>query len=373
MKQVELIDISKSYDKQTNVLNEINLSINKGEFFVLVGPSGCGKSTLLRMVAGLEEISGGVLKLNDEVANHLPPKNRNLSMVFQNYALYPHLTVEQNILFGLNVKKVDKKEQQRKLKETADMIGLSELLKRKPRELSGGQRQRVALARAVVSEAPLCLMDEPLSNLDAKLRAHMRIEIRKLQRKLGLTMIYVTHDQVEAMTMGDRIMVLNDGRVQQVGKPITLYNEPANTFVASFIGSPKMNMGKAELSVDNQQIIVEEKLTFDLSPSDLRRIPSDKKTTIGIRAEHIYPATEHDATHNLEVAGVEQLGNETMIVFEEFGGQLWNAKWPGQWVINPGDKVPVKISVQNFCFFDADNGQLLQSAYKGQEQEVVAQ
>ena len=212
MRQVELIDISKSYDKQTNVLNEMNLSINKGEFFVLVGPSGCGKSTLLRMIAGLEEITGGVLKLNGEVANHLPPKNRNLSMVFQNYALYPHLTVEQNILFGLDVKKVNKREQQRRLlRETAEMIGLSELLKRKPKELSGGQRQRVALARSVVSEAPLCLMDEPLSNLDAKLdRAlYAGVEIRRLQRKLGLTMIYVTHDQVEAMTMGDRIMVLN--------------------------------------------------------------------------------------------------------------------------------------------------------------------
>ena len=373
MKQVELIDISKSYDKQTNVLNEINLSINKGEFFVLVGPSGCGKSTLLRMIAGLEEITGGVLKLNDEVANHLPPKNRNLSMVFQNYALYPHLTVEQNILFGLDVKKVNKKEQQKRLLETAEMIGLSELLKRKPKELSGGQRQRVALARSVVSEAPLCLMDEPLSNLDAKLRAHMRVEIRRLQRKLGLTMIYVTHDQVEAMTMGDRIMVLNGGNVQQVGKPITLYNEPANTFVASFIGSPKMNMGNAELSVENKQIIVENKLTFHLTQTDIQRIPSTEKTTIGIRAEHIYPANELNATHYLEVASVEQLGNETMIVFEEIGNQLWNAKWPGQWIINPGDKVPVNIPVENFCFFDAENGQLIQPAYKGQEQGVVAQ
>ncbi|MBS4178862.1 ABC transporter ATP-binding protein [Lederbergia citrea] len=372
MKQVELIDVSKSYDKQTNVLNEIHLSINRGEFFVLVGPSGCGKSTLLRMIAGLEEITGGVLKLNGEMANHLPPKNRNLSMVFQNYALYPHLTVEQNILFGLDVKKVNKKEQQKRLTETAEMIGLSELLKRKPKELSGGQRQRVALARSVVSEALLCLMDEPLSNLDAKLRAHMRVEIRSLQRKLGLTMIYVTHDQVEAMTMGDRIMVLNDGKVQQIGQPITLYNEPANTFVASFIGSPKMNMGKAELFVEKRQIIIENKLKFHLSPTDLMNIPSDKKMTVGIRAEHIYPASEHNATHYLEVANVEQLGNETMIVFEELNGQLWNAKWPGQWMIHPGDKVPVHISVQNFCFFHAETGQLIQPAYKEQEQEVVA-
>ncbi len=247
MKQVELINLSKSYEKQTEVLNEINLSIDEGEFFVLVGPSGSGKSTLLRMIAGLEDITSGVLKINEKVVNHLPPKDRDLSMVFQNYALYPHLSVEQNILFGLHAKKVAKKEQQKRLHETADMMGLGSLLKRKPKQLSGGQRQRVALARSVVSECPLCLMDEPLSNLDAKLRAHMRMEIRRLQKRLGLTMVYVTHDQVEAMTMGDRIMVLNEGKIQQVGDPITLYNEPANLFVASFIGSPKMNMGQAKI------------------------------------------------------------------------------------------------------------------------------
>lgn len=185
MVAVEMKDISKSYDKQKSVIDQISLSIEEGEFFVLVGPSGSGKSTLLRMIAGLEEISGGVLKMNNQVVNHLPPKDRNLSMVFQNYALYPHLTVEQNILFGLRAKKVDKMEQQKRLQETAEMMGLSDLLKRKPKQLSGGQRQRVALARSVVSEAPICLMDEPLSNLDAKLRAHMRIEIRRLQKSLG--------------------------------------------------------------------------------------------------------------------------------------------------------------------------------------------
>lgn len=190
MGQIDLVDISKSYDKQKNVLDEINLSIEEGEFFVLVGPSGSGKSTLLRMIAGLEDITSGTLKISNEVVNHLPPKDRNLSMVFQNYALYPHLSVEQNILFGLNAKKVDKEEQQKRLIETAEMMGLSELLKRKPKELSGGQRQRVALARSVVSEAPLCLMDEPLSNLDAKLRGQMRMEIRRLQKRLGMTMVY---------------------------------------------------------------------------------------------------------------------------------------------------------------------------------------
>src|SRR5699024_3165580 len=222
------------------------------------GPSGSGKSTLLRMIAGLEDITDGIIKINERAVNHLPPKDRNLSMVFQNYALYPHLTVEQNILFGMRAKKVNKQEQQKRLNETCQMMEISNLLKRKPKELSGGQRQRVALARSVVSEAPLCLMDEPLSNLDAKLRAHMRIEIKRLQKRLGLTMIYVTHDQVEAMTMGDRIMVLNNGRIQQVGDPITLYNKPANLFVASFIGSPKMNMGKATFT--GEQVIIERKI-----------------------------------------------------------------------------------------------------------------
>lgn len=367
MKQVELTQVSKSYEKQKDVLNEIDLSIEEGEFFVLVGPSGSGKSTLLRMIAGLEEITSGILQIMGNVVNHLPPKDRNLSMVFQNYALYPHLSVEQNILFGLNAKKIAKKEQQRRLKETADMMGLSDLLKRKPRQLSGGQRQRVALARSVVSESPLCLMDEPLSNLDAKLRAHMRIEIRRLQKRLGLTMVYVTHDQVEAMTMGDRIMVLNDGVIQQVGEPITLYNEPANLFVASFIGSPKMNMGKAHLL--DQQIVVEGGIRIPISTTDIGEIPQNKNMTIGIRAEHILQGDQHNSTHQLEVVNVEQLGNETLLTFE-IGTELWTAKWLGQWLVRVGDNVPVHISSKNLSFFDTDTGLLLKAASIGKEQEV---
>ncbi|WP_087973787.1 ABC transporter ATP-binding protein [Oceanobacillus rekensis] len=371
MSQVELVGISKSYDKQKSVLNEIDLSIEEGEFFVLVGPSGSGKSTLLRMIAGLEEITGGTLKINSNVVNHLPPKDRNLSMVFQNYALYPHLSVEQNILFGLNAKKVDKKEQRKRLVETAQMMGLDELLKRKPKELSGGQRQRVALARSVVSEAPLCLMDEPLSNLDAKLRAHMRVEIRRLQKRLGLTMVYVTHDQVEAMTMGDRIMVLNDGKIQQVGKPITLYNEPANLFVASFIGSPKMNLGKAVYKPDLRQLMIEEKLAIDVDSTYLDILSIHKNLTIGIRAEHIFPCVDEKQTHQLEVVNVEHLGNETSIAFD-IGLELWTAKWPGQWDINVGDSVPVHITMENFCFFDTKTGELIRSANVGRKQEVAA-
>lgn len=363
-----MLDISKSYDKQKSVIDQISLTIEKGEFFVLVGPSGSGKSTLLRMIAGLEEISGGVLKMNDKTVNHLPPKDRNLSMVFQNYALYPHLTVEQNILFGLRAKKVDKKEQQKRLLETAEMMGLSELLKRKPKELSGGQRQRVALARSVVSEAPICLMDEPLSNLDAKLRAHMRVEIRRLQRKLGLTMIYVTHDQVEAMTMGDRIMVLNEGKIQQIGEPITLYNQPANLFVASFIGSPKINLSKAKIM--EQKLVLDSGMQITMEKSDILPVLPYKNLTIGIRSEHILPGNEENNSHTLEVINVEHLGNETLLTFE-VGDELWTAKWLGQWRVNAGDMVPVMISAKNISFFDTETGELIKPGVVKNEQEVV--
>jgi sn-glycerol 3-phosphate transport system ATP-binding protein len=365
---VELKDISKSYDRQKSVIDQISLSIEEGEFFVLVGPSGSGKSTLLRMIAGLEEISGGVLKMNNKIVNHLPPKERNLSMVFQNYALYPHLTVEQNILFGLRAKKIDKLEQQKRLQETAEMMGLTDLLKRKPKELSGGQRQRVALARSVVSEAPICLMDEPLSNLDAKLRAHMRIEIRRLQKKLGLTMIYVTHDQVEAMTMGDRIMVLNDGKIQQVGEPITLYNQPANLFVASFIGSPKINLSKGNLI--DYKLVLESGLQISMDKEEILPLLSYPNLTMGIRAEHILPAAPEEQTHTLEVLNVEQLGNETLLTFE-VGNELWTAKWLGQWRIQAGDHVPVQLSSKNICFFDSESGALIRPAIAVKEQEVV--
>lgn len=365
---VELKDISKSYDRQKSVIDQISLSIEEGEFFVLVGPSGSGKSTLLRMIAGLEEISGGVLKMNNKIVNHLPPKERNLSMVFQNYALYPHLTVEQNILFGLRAKKIDKLEQQKRLKETAEMMGLMDLLKRKPKQLSGGQRQRVALARSVVSEAPICLMDEPLSNLDAKLRAHMRIEIRRLQKKLGLTMIYVTHDQVEAMTMGDRIMVLNDGKIQQVGEPITLYNQPANLFVASFIGSPKINLSKGKLI--DYKLVLESGLQITMDKEEMLALLSYPNLTMGIRAEHILPAAPEEKTHILEVINVEQLGNETLLTFE-VGKELWTAKWLGQWRIQAGDHVPVQLSSKNICFFDSESGALIRPAIAAKEQEVV--
>lgn len=360
MKNVELINISKSYDKQNDVISNINITIEPGEFFVLVGPSGCGKSTMLRMIAGLEEITGGTLKIGGEIANHLPPSKRELSMVFQNYALYPHLTVEQNIAFGLHVKKVKKEEQTRRTLEVADMLGLDEFLKRKPRELSGGQRQRVALARAIVTEAPICLMDEPLSNLDAKLRAQMRSEIRRIQRKLNITMIYVTHDQVEAMTMGDRIMILHEGEIQQVGKPIDIYNNPANPFVATFIGSPAMNLAHAIVDKKTSELIIEGVIRLPLSDEELKSI-SVEKVIAGIRPEHLLAATKDSAEKrkvHLEVANVEILGNETVFSFK-LAENEWMAKWSGQWHLDIGDTVPVIINFDSFCLFDESTKALI--------------
>ncbi|WP_432355853.1 ABC transporter ATP-binding protein [Sporosarcina sp. A2] len=360
MKRVELIDVSKSYDKQVDVISNIDVTIEPGEFFVLVGPSGCGKSTMLRMIAGLEEITGGTLTIGGKRANHLSPDKRDLSMVFQNYALYPHLTVFQNITFGLDVKKVKKTIQSERAKEVADMLGLTDYLTRKPRELSGGQRQRVALARAIVSEAPICLMDEPLSNLDAKLRAHMRTEIRRIQRKLGITMIYVTHDQVEAMTMGDRIMILHEGKIQQVGKPIDIYNFPANPFVATFIGSPPMNISPAKMDQSKSSIWIDENIQISLNAEQLAAV-SARSLLAGIRPEHIKPVITGEEVGNksyVDVINVEILGNETVFSFQ-VGNREWLAKWSGQWDISIGDRVPVLIGSEYFCIFDEETGELI--------------
>lgn len=357
MKKVELIDLSKSYDKQVNVISNINVTIEPSEFFVLVGPSGCGKSTMLRMIAGLEQITSGTLKIGEVVANDLPPDKRDLSMVFQNYALYPHLTVQQNISFGLDVRKVKKDEQRRRAEEVAQMLGLMEFLKRKPRELSGGQRQRVALARAIVSEAPICLMDEPLSNLDAKLRAHMRSEIRRIQRTLGITMIYVTHDQVEAMTMGDRIMILHEGKIQQVGKPIDIYNNPANPFVATFIGSPPMNLAQAIVDKKASELIVGDVWRLPIPADEIDAFP-EAPLMAGIRPEYLRPATKETKEDDkiiVEVTNVEVLGNETVFSFL-LGADEWQAKWSGQWHIDIGDSIPLLADYGALCLFESETG-----------------
>src|SRR5205823_3004789 len=239
----------------TRAVNDLNLDVHNGEFMVLVGPSGCGKTTALRMVAGLEEISEGEVRIGDRVVNHVPSRDRDIAMVFQSYALYPHLSVYENIAFGLRLKKVPKKEIDKRVQNAAHVLGLEPFLKRKPRALSGGQRQRVAMGRAIVREPAAFLMDEPLSNLDAKLRVQMRAEIARLQSDLGVTTIYVTHDQVEAMTMGDRVAVMRKGELQQVASPQELYDHPVNLFVAGFIGSPAMNMFEATLERSNGSLV----------------------------------------------------------------------------------------------------------------------
>ncbi|PGA20909.1 glycerol-3-phosphate ABC transporter ATP-binding protein [Bacillus thuringiensis] len=363
---IELKNVSKVYkNAEETVVKGVSVHIKKGEFFVLVGPSGCGKSTLLRMIAGLEEISSGDLIINERVANDLEPKDRNLSMVFQNYALYPHLSVEENILFGLKVRKVQKEERQKRLMEAIEMVGLKEYVKMKPGQLSGGQRQRVALARAIVSQAPICLMDEPLSNLDAKLRAQMRIEIREIQQRLGITMIYVTHDQIEAMTMGDRIMVLNKGSIQQVGTPLDIYNEPANEFVASFIGSPSMNINDGEVNKEKGVLHIGQ-LQIPLSIRQLKQLP-EGTIRIGMRPEHIALSEEGQ---EVTLQSVEVLGNESILNFA-VNGTTWSAKVIGQLLLNKGDKVKLLFSQEKLCFFNENTNERLKVVAE-EELKVVA-
>ena len=263
MAQVGFDGVSKVYPDGTRAVNDVDLGIEDGEFMVLVGPSGCGKTTALRMVAGLEDISEGVLTIGDRVVNHVPSRDRDIAMVFQSYALYPHLSVYENIAFGLKLKKMPKEEIEKRVQDAARILGLEPFLKRKPRALSGGQRQRVAMGRAIVRQPSAFLMDEPLSNLDAKLRVQMRAEIAGLQRDLGVTTIYVTHDQVEAMTMGDRVAVMRKGELQQVADPQTLYDRPVNLFVAGFIGSPAMNMLEATLERAGRRLPREVRLAVD--------------------------------------------------------------------------------------------------------------
>ncbi len=256
MAEVVIRSLNKKYDEVHAVI-DVNLDIRDKEFVVLVGPSGCGKTTTLRMVAGLESITSGRILIDEKVVNELPPMDRDIAMVFQNYALYPHMSVYDNMAFGLKMRKFDSAEIAKRVQEAAEILGIQELLKRKPRQLSGGQRQRVALGRAIVRHPQVFLFDEPLSNLDAKLRVQMRVELKKLHERLGTTAIYVTHDQVEAMTLGDRVVVMRDGLVQQVGEPIELYNEPANRFVAGFIGSPAMNFAPVTVSSSDGAVWVE--------------------------------------------------------------------------------------------------------------------
>ena len=318
--------VAKVYADGTRAVDDLDLSIGDGEFMVLVGPSGCGKTTALRMVAGLEEISEGSIRIGERVVNHVPSRDRDIAMVFQSYALYPHLSVYDNIAFGLRVKKVPKAEIDRRVQDAARVLGLDPFLRRKPKALSGGQRQRVAMGRAIVRQPQAFLMDEPLSNLDAKLRVQMRAEIAALQRDLGVTTIYVTHDQVEAMTMGDRVAVMRKGELQQVADPQTLYDRPVNLFVGGFIGSPAMNMVEAKLEHRNGSVVTHlggHELVLD--PETIAAHPGlrayDGRTIVlGIRPEDLEDAAlEGDVPAGRRIAGAveltEALGSEIMVHF----------------------------------------------------------
>ncbi|HHU53477.1 MAG TPA: sn-glycerol-3-phosphate ABC transporter ATP-binding protein UgpC [Clostridiaceae bacterium] len=320
MASVKLVNISKKYEKEHLAVKDFNIEIEDKEFIVLVGPSGCGKSTILRMIAGLEEITSGELYINGTLMNKVEPKDRDIAMVFQNYALYPHMTVYDNMAFSLKLRKVKKAVIDRKVKEAANILGIEDLLRRKPKQLSGGQRQRVAIGRAIVREPKVFLMDEPLSNLDAKLRNKMRAELVMLRRKIDTTFVYVTHDQLEAMTLGDRIVVMNNGVIQQIGTPEQVFTRPENIFVAEFIGSPKMNLFcGAQLTLDNGKYYVDfEKKRFSVDPLDACALYANKQQScnivLGIRPEHFKLCTEiTDESFETHVDVYEILGSESYI------------------------------------------------------------
>ena len=317
MAQVMMKDLNKKYD-EVHAVKDVNLHIRDKEFVVLVGPSGCGKSTTLRMVAGLEEITSGEISIGDRVVNDLPPKDRDIAMVFQNYALYPHMTVYDNMAFGLKMRKFPKAEIQKRVQEAAVLLGIQELLKRKPRQLSGGQRQRVAVGRAIVRHPQVFLFDEPLSNLDAKLRVQMRVELKRLHDRLETTAVYVTHDQVEAMTLGDRVVVMKDGWIQQVGEPLELYSRPANKFVAGFIGSPAMNFIDVTVADAGGLWADAPGFRVKVPPTHASRLGAYKgqRVTLGLRPEDLRVASGSDPaeyTFDAVVDVVEPLGSEILL------------------------------------------------------------
>ena len=324
MAGVTLKGISKVYDKNVKAVKSVDIEIKDKEFVVLVGPSGCGKSTILRMIAGLEEISEGELYIGDKKVNDVVPKDRDIAMVFQNYALYPHMSVYENMAFGLKLRKTPKDEIERLVKNAADILGLTEYLNRKPAALSGGQRQRVAVGRSIVRNPKVFLFDEPLSNLDAKRRTQMRTEISKLHIRLETTMIYVTHDQVEAMTMGDRIVVLNDGLVQQIDTPLNLYSNPINKFVAGFIGSPAMNFIDGHIIMKDGISFQSENFSITLKSAmaDKMKKYNNQKVIMGIRPEDIKAGNKNDHLLTCQVEVVEPMGNETILYLKTSEGQL---------------------------------------------------
>ena len=342
MAGITLNDITKRYPDGTEAVKQMNLEIQDGEFIILVGPSGCGKSTALRMIAGLEDISDGQVLIGDRVVNDLQPKDRDVAMVFQNYALYPHMSVRENIEFGLKIRKTPKDEMQRKVTEASDTLGIGHLLQRKPKELSGGQRQRVAVARAIVRDPKVFLFDEPLSNLDAKLRVQMRAEITKLQQRLSTTCVYVTHDQVEAMTMGHRMAVMREGRIQQVGTPLEVYDSPANVFVAQFIGTPPMNFFDATVNGDRLDAA-----TFSLPLP--RSLPNGQKVRAGIRPEHLRRGS---AAIPAVVELVEPIGHEA-VIHARAGNDLFVVTQDVHAMPRVGDTIELQLQPEKLHLFDA--------------------
>lgn len=346
MSNVSLKELCKSYDKTKVIINNINLEIADKEFIVLVGASGCGKSTILRMIAGLEDITSGTISIGDKVVNNIHPKDRDIAFVFQSYALYPHMNVYDNIAFGLKMRKYDKKVIDEKVREVAEILDLTQYLDRKPKQLSGGQRQRVALGRAMVRKPKVFLMDEPLSNLDAKLRVQMRSEIKKLHKKLDTTFIYVTHDQTEALTMGDRIVVLDKGVVQQVDSPDNIYSHPKNVFVAGFIG--QMNFINAKVDNGNVEFAG---VCFEI-PEELKSKFGDRKEVIiGIRPENM---TAGDIRFKSKVDITEMLGSEKIAYFD-IQGKKCSAKLSLDFCIE--NEIELAVSVNNMLFFDKDTEQ----------------
>ena len=355
MANVKLQNLDKSFGV-TEILHNINFDIDDGEFLVLVGPSGCGKSTLLRIIAGLEDASNGDVFIGDEQVTDVEPKNRDIAMVFQNYALYPHMNVAENMGFGLKLKKMAPELIKKRIAEAAQILSIEEYLDRKPKELSGGQRQRVAVGRAIVRKPSVFLFDEPLSNLDAKLRVQMRTEIKKLHSNLGTTMIYVTHDQVEAMTMGDRIVVLKDGYIMQSDAPLELYNRPANKFVASFIGSPSMNFLEVEVTLDTESILINEflQLTFPNANNKGLLEYSGKQVSVGVRPEHLtVNNTESGIKTHLEVS--ELMGNESYLYTSAAGTQIV-ARVDASHYYKNGDEINFMPKFEDLHFFDPNTG-----------------
>jgi sn-glycerol 3-phosphate transport system ATP-binding protein len=362
MARVELNGVQKVYPNGFKAIHGVDVDIADGEFMVLVGPSGCGKSTLLRMVAGLESVTDGSINIGEREVNKLEPAERDIAMVFQNYALYPHMSVYKNMAYGLKIRGLSKAEIDERVKKASAILELNEdLLGRSPRQLSGGQRQRVAMGRAIVREPSVFLFDEPLSNLDAKLRVQMRLEIKRLQERLGITSIYVTHDQVEAMTLGHRLMVLNAGNVEQLGTPIELYERPASLFVAGFIGSPAMNFMPAQLTGDGTAVALQSGENLALPNGGLAG-EGGREVTLGIRPEHLHRSSEPGPdTFTLKVDVVEELGADTLM-HGKIGNSDLVVRLPGTAEVKAGDALRLDADPQRLHLFDAADGRRIAGA-----------